>query len=143
MANLPLLKYFFRFAGAIPIAGYKDRPDILAAAMESIDEALKNGEVVAIFPEGKCTHDGEVDTFRNGIVRILERTSVPVVPASLDGLFGGFFSYAGGYPMTHLPRFGRSVVAVRMGDPLPKLESPAKVREQVLALMATSRAVEA
>lgn len=138
MANLPLLKYFFRFAGAIPIAGYKDRPDILAAALESVDEALKNGEVVAIFPEGKCTRDGEVDVFKDGIKRIVERTPVPIVPTSLEGLFGGFFSYAGGYPMTHAPRLFRSPVIVRMGTALPTLDSPAMLRERVLELMSQS-----
>ena len=48
--------------------------------------------MVCIFPEGKLTADGDMNTFRNGIATILERNPVPVIPMALRGLWGSFFS---------------------------------------------------
>lgn len=88
------LRWFFRMVGAIPIAGYKENPAVLAAAMESIDEALAADELVVIFPEGALTRDGEMIAFRPGVERILKRRPVPVVPMALRGLWGSRFSRA-------------------------------------------------
>jgi len=90
--HLPLVRYLFRDAGAIPIASGKTHPEVLAAAFDAIDQALEEGRVVCVFPEGKLTADGEVGEFRNGIERILERRPVPVVPFALRGLWDSLFS---------------------------------------------------
>lgn len=88
------LRWLFRMVGAIPIAGHKEDPAVLAAAMESIDEALLADELVVIFPEGSLTRDGEMVPFRPGVERILKRRPVPVVPMALRGLWGSRFSRA-------------------------------------------------
>ncbi len=134
MSKMPLMKYLFRVGGVIPIASRKEAPEVLDAALQAIDEALANGEVVAIFPEGKCTRDGQTDIFRRGMERILEKQPVPVVPVSLTGLYGGFFSYAHGHPMTSWPRRFRSKLRLRMGAPLPPTLDADTYREHVLAL---------
>ena len=51
-------------------------------------KALAQGELVAIFPEGRITDTGELYPFRSGIERIVERTPVPVMPLALQGLVG-------------------------------------------------------
>ena len=38
------------------------------------------------------TLDGEIGPFRPGLMRILERTSVPVIPMALSGLWRSIFS---------------------------------------------------
>jgi 1-acyl-sn-glycerol-3-phosphate acyltransferase len=86
--NMPVAHYVFRDGGAIPIGSGKTHPELLDQAFESIHEALQNGEMVIIFPEGKLTDDGEVDEFRKGVERILERDPVPVLPMGLKGLWG-------------------------------------------------------
>jgi len=90
--NIPLLRFIFRTAKAIPIAGQKEDPAVLEAAYEAIDQALAAGEVVCIFPEGGLTRDGEIAPFRPGVLRILERRQVPVVPMALRGLWGSVWS---------------------------------------------------
>ncbi len=90
--KIPLIKYLFRDAKVIPIAGKKEDEDILNKAMETIESALKQGEVICIFPEGAITVDGKIAAFKPGIERILERVQVPVIPMTLDGLWGSFFS---------------------------------------------------
>lgn len=85
---LPVVHYLFRDGGAIPIASRKTHPEIFDAAFEAIHQALQNGEMVVIFPEGKLTLDGHMDEFRKGVEAILSRDPVPVIPMALKGLWG-------------------------------------------------------
>lgn len=90
--NIPLLRFIFRTAKAIPIAGQKEDPAVLAQAFEAIDAALANGEVVCIFPEGGLTKDGDIAPFRPGVEKVLTRRPVVVVPMALRGLWGSIWS---------------------------------------------------
>jgi 1-acyl-sn-glycerol-3-phosphate acyltransferase len=90
--NMPVLRFVFRTAKAIPIAGYKEDPAVLDAAYEAIDAALADGEAVCIFPEGGLTRDGQIATFRPGVEKILAHRPVPVVPMALRGLWGSMWS---------------------------------------------------
>lgn len=90
--KVPVLSFIFRTAKAIPIAGHKEDPELLNEAMYTIAEALDQGEVVCIFPEGKLTSDGDMNEFKSGIDRIIEKTPVPVVPMALQGLWHSLFS---------------------------------------------------
>jgi len=90
--DLPLLRFVFRTAKAIPIAGRSEDPALMERAFELVDEALANGEVVCIFPEGGITRDGSIQNFRPGVDRILARRPVPVVPLALRGMWGSIFS---------------------------------------------------
>ncbi len=90
--NLPILRFVFRTAKAIPIAGRNEDPALMERAFELVDEALANGEVVCIFPEGGITRDGTIQNFRPGVDRILARRPVPVVPLALRGMWGSIFS---------------------------------------------------
>lgn len=65
--KVPVLSWFFRTVGAIPIAPGHEDPAMLAAAYERIAKTLADGEVVCIFPEGKLTATGELQTFRHGV----------------------------------------------------------------------------
>ncbi len=131
MTRLRGLRWFFRLARVIPIASRKEDPALLDHAFAEIDAALAAGEIVGIFPEGKCTRDGTTDVFRPGVEKILKRRPAPVVPIALDGLWGSFFSYARGYPMTSWPRRFRAKVRVVAGAPLPPTVSAAELRQAV------------
>jgi 1-acyl-sn-glycerol-3-phosphate acyltransferase len=93
---IPILQNLMRQAKVIPICSSKEDPEILKKAMNSISEALKDGEVVCIFPEGRLTPDGELSEFRPGIVRMIERDPAPVVPMAMSNMFGSAFSLAKG-----------------------------------------------
>ena len=88
----PVLAWVFRQMKAIPIASATDDPSMMENAFERVRQALAEGEVVCIFPEGKLTKDGEMNPFRPGIERIVDLTGAPVVPLALRGLWGSFFS---------------------------------------------------
>lgn len=88
----PLLGWLFRTARAIPIASAKDDPWLMEKAFVDIAQALHEGDLVCIFPEGQLTRNGEINPFRNGIAKIIERSKVPVIPMALRGLWGHLLS---------------------------------------------------
>ena len=102
----PVLNFVFRTSKAIPIASARENPAMMEKAFEEVGKALDAGDLVGIFPEGKITADGNINPFRPGITRILERNPVPVVPMALRGLWGSFFSRKDGPAMTRPFRRG-------------------------------------
>jgi len=88
----PVLGGFFRTMKAIPIASVKDDPTMKQKAFDTAAQALRDGELVMIFPEGTLTKTGDFNTFRSGMLEILQREPVPVIPMALRGLWGSFFS---------------------------------------------------
>ena len=102
----PVLNFVFRTSKAIPIAPAKENPAMMEGAFDEVAAALSAGDLVGIFPEGKITADGDINPFRPGITRILERNPVPVVPMALRGLWGSFFSRKDGPAMSRPFRRG-------------------------------------
>jgi len=137
----PLLGFVFRTSRAIPIAPAKEDPVLMEKAFDEVAAALAAGELVGIFPEGKITADGEMNPFRPGITRILERNPVPVVPLALRGLWGSFFSRKEASAMTRTLRRGiLSRIGLRAGNPLPpEAATPERLQAEVTALRGDSR----
>jgi 1-acyl-sn-glycerol-3-phosphate acyltransferase len=128
--NLPILRFVFRTAKAIPIAGRNEDPALMERAFELVDEALANGEVVCIFPEGGITRDGTIQNFRPGVDRILARRPVPVVPLALRGMWGSIFSRRdSALRRARLPRRFWSRIELVGGAPLPAGDADAAVLE--------------
>ena len=100
---------------------------MLERAYERIDEYLKAGEVVCIFPEGRITDNGDLYPFKKGITRIIERTPVPVIPMALRGLWGSFFSRWGGTAM----RYPRGIFS-NIGLVIDKAWAPLQVTPEAL-----------
>ena len=90
--QMPFLKFIFRNAKAIPIAGAREDIKVMEEAFEAVDAELAAGNIVCIFPEGGITRDGHVHRFRPGIEKIIQRRPVPVVPIALGRLWGSWFS---------------------------------------------------
>jgi 1-acyl-sn-glycerol-3-phosphate acyltransferase len=134
--KVPVLSWFFRTVKAIPIASMHEDPEMLTRAYDTIAAALAEGEVVCIFPEGKITATGEMNPFKEGVRRIVERTPVPVVPMALRGLWGSFFSRQGGAAMTRPFRRGfLNKLELCIGAPVPAQSvSPEGLQQAVLAL---------
>jgi 1-acyl-sn-glycerol-3-phosphate acyltransferase len=118
--HTPLLRFVFRTAKAIPIAGQKEDPVVLQQAYDAIDAALADGELVCIFPEGGLTGDGEIAPFRPGLEKILARRPVPVVPLALRGLWGSVWSRRDTrLGRLRLPRRFRARVELVVDTPVP------------------------
>ena len=138
--KIPVLGWMFKLAKCIPIAPQKEDPAAYAAAFEAADRVLAEGDLLCIFPEGALTRDGEVADFKGGMMKILERRPVPVVPLALKNLWGSFFSrIERGRAMVRPFRRGLfSPVGLVAGPAVPPQQvTPQGMRDKVLGLLST------
>jgi 1-acyl-sn-glycerol-3-phosphate acyltransferase len=118
--NLPIMHFLFKAGKTIPIASRKENLAMLELSFVEIDKALKDGDLICIFPEGRITDNGDIYPFKPGISRILASSPVPVVPLALRGLWGSFFSRKDGAAMTRPLRRGVfSKIALIGAEPVP------------------------
>ncbi len=129
--QMPFLRFIFKNAKAIPIAGAREDRQLMDEAFEKVDAELEAGNVVCIFPEGGITRDGEIQRFRPGIEKIIARRPVPVVPASLGRLWGSWFSRRQGGGIRKLPGRLFARVPVTFGEAI----SPGEVTAARLELL--------
>ncbi|HXR32764.1 MAG TPA: acyl-[ACP]--phospholipid O-acyltransferase [Verrucomicrobiae bacterium] len=129
----PLIKPFARVLKFIPIASDQGPREMIHSLREA-SEALRNGEVVCIFPEGQITRIGQMLPFRRGFERIVKGIDVPIIPVNLDGVWGSIFSFAGGRFFWKWPRAIPYPVRITFGKPLPSTATSAEVRQAVQEL---------
>ena len=116
LADWAWLAFVMRRCGAILIRrGTSDR-----AAIRAMSESLKAGGIVAIYPEGTRTLDGNLATFKGGAVMAARIAGVQLVPAGIRGAYqawpkGRFFP---------LPR----KIGVRFGAPIDPTAEDARDR---------------
>jgi 1-acyl-sn-glycerol-3-phosphate acyltransferase len=137
--NIPVLRFIFRTAKAIPIAGRKEDEALMERAFAEVDQTLADGGLVCIFPEGGITRDGGILPFRPGIERIVAARPVPVVPIALRGLWGSVFSRKdSALGRMRLPRRFRARIEVAIGPPVPpEGATAAELEARVRALRGT------
>jgi 1-acyl-sn-glycerol-3-phosphate acyltransferase len=142
--QVPVLGWLFRLAKAIPIAPRAEDPVAYEAAFDAAAKVLKDGDLLAIFPEGNITRDGSLQAFKGGIMKILERTRqqglmVPVVPMALNNLWGSFFSRVekAGAMARPFRRGAFNRVGLNVGASVqPELVTPELLFERVSAQLA-------
>ena len=126
----PVIKYLFKAAKAIPIAGRKEDAALMERAFAEVDRELAAGNIVCIFPEGGITRDGAIGRFRPGVERIIAQRPVPVVPLALRGLWGSVFSRADtALGRLRLPRRFWSQIELVAGAAVAPDEATAEVLE--------------
>ena len=134
--KIPFLSWIFRTAKAIPIAPAKEDPWIMEKAYVDIAQALHEGELLCIFPEGKLTSTGDMNEFKGGIRKILDRSPVPVYPMALRGVWGRIFSRDKSNPFERaVRRYPFSKLELVVGDVMaPDLVTPLVLQEKVKEL---------
>jgi 1-acyl-sn-glycerol-3-phosphate acyltransferase len=133
----PVLGWFFRLAGAIPITSRHEDPLVYEAAFAQARRVLEAGELLCIFPEGALTRDGQLGEFKGGVMKLLDSEPVPVVPLALQNLWGSYFSRIDGAAMRRPFRRGLfNRVGLVAGAALAPAEvTPTALRERVAALL--------
>ncbi|MES2090344.1 MAG: MFS transporter [Pseudomonadota bacterium] len=125
----PGIGWFFRAVKAIPITSQKENPVAYEQAFERARQALNEGELLCLFPEGVMTCDGSLQPFKAGIMKLLETNPVPVIPSALHNLWGSSFSRIEGSVMAKPLRRGLfNRVGLVVGEPI----DPAQVTPEVL-----------
>jgi len=117
-ASHPLFKWLMTVMRVIPISSGGGPREILRA-LRSAGQALDEGEIVCIFPEGQISRTGTLLPFRRGFERIVKGRPVPVIPVHLDRLWGSIFSFERGRFLTKWPERIPYPLTVSFGSPLP------------------------
>lgn len=120
--NWPVLHAFFKKGEAIPISSKASKD-----AFKEAHKRLKNGKLVAMFPEGAISKDGKLSRFRKGYECIPSDYDGYIVPVFIDGIFGSLFSR---YKKSNKKYFWqRRIINVYYGAPLSNKTSSEEVKE--------------
>jgi 1-acyl-sn-glycerol-3-phosphate acyltransferase len=102
------LSWFFKGANVIPVR--RESKSASEAALHAAVDALGDGTLVGIFPEGTRSPDGRLYRGKTGVARMALEARVPVIPVAITGTFEAM-------PYDRkVPKPGR--VTVQFGKPL-------------------------
>jgi 1-acyl-sn-glycerol-3-phosphate acyltransferase len=102
------LRWFFKGANVIPVR--RESRSAAEAALQTGVRALREGNLVGLFPEGTRSPDGRLYRGKTGVARMALEAQVPVVPVAIIGTFEAL-------PYDRkVPKPGR--VTIRFGKPL-------------------------
>ncbi len=79
--------------------------------------ALRRGEKIWIYPEGKLSPDGKLQQGKRGVAYLHRETSAPVVPVGINGNFG---------ILSFDTLLRKKKVVVNIGRPISSLDNPGK-----------------
>lgn len=133
----PKLNWLAKIFDVIPIKA-DGGPKTLIQSLRMASEALKNGQLVCIFPEGGLTRTGQTQPFQAGMLRIVKGTDAPIIPIYLHGLWGSIFSFEGGKFFWKWPKKWRYPVSIVFGPPLVNPPSAHEVGQCVQQLGAVA-----
>lgn len=129
-----ILRHFVKLFDTVPISEHKAKEAIAIAA-----EAVAEGSVVCIFPEGQLTRSGAMSELKRGFEMIARKARCPVMPVYMDGLWGSIFSYERGRLFKKIPYSVPYGVTVAWGEPiLPRMASSVAVRKVLHQLSSES-----
>lgn len=77
--DIPILSPIIKKLGAFPI--HRGKGD--SQALETAEQVVKDGKVLAIFPEGKRSKEGALGSFKSGAALIASKTGGDVIPACI------------------------------------------------------------
>jgi acyl-[acyl-carrier-protein]-phospholipid O-acyltransferase / long-chain-fatty-acid--[acyl-carrier-protein] ligase len=123
------MKRFLNFFQVIPISAGGSKK-----ALDGIRERLDNGEVVALFPEGRISFNGQMNEFKKGFELAISGTKHKIVPFYIHGLWGSTFSKANSYFKSMAREGDKRDVRVAFGEPLESDANIFMVKQAVVAL---------
>lgn len=123
------LKWFLDLMGAIPIGGRSTK-----TAMKTINEMLKQGEVVCLFPEGVISRTGNLAEFQRGFETAAADTGAEIVPFYLRGLWGSRFSRSSDRLGSSTRRGLVRDIVVAFGEPLPDSTTAEQLKSKIFEL---------
>jgi acyl-[acyl-carrier-protein]-phospholipid O-acyltransferase / long-chain-fatty-acid--[acyl-carrier-protein] ligase len=119
--NIKWLTWFLRIVGTVPISATRAKD-----AIRSVGGALKEGQIVCLFPEGQITRHGMFNELRKGFELMARQGDALVVPVYLEGIYGSIFSFEGGTFFKKWPKSLRYPVSVHFGVPMTAREATAE-----------------
>ena len=133
----PWIGPFVRLFDTVPISENRSREALRVAT-----EALQEGSVVCIFPEGQLSRTGVINEFRRGFEIIARMADCPVIPVAMDGLWGSIFTFERNHFIYKWPIRIPYGITVGFGSPMPpNISNAADVKSEVTSLSAEAFAL--
>jgi len=135
VGKLPFIGWSMRAMGCYFVKRNRSGHDI--NIMKDVEDGLKRGASIVIFPEGTRTRTGKLLPFKKGAFKTAQNSGVPIIPIAITGTY----QIA---PPGQWPSRGHSVT-VRIGSPMffspeETLESAQKrYRENLIKLLSIDR----
>lgn len=124
----PIIGWWFRTMGVIPIRrGQRD-----LNALHEAEQALRDGALLIIFPEGHRSRTGGLIEGRGGAVRLSVGSGQPIMPTALWGTERGFRGLMSRKPV-HI-RFGKPYHPEAEGRTIPAAKMDALTNELMLEI---------
>ncbi|MDD5405516.1 MAG: acyl-[ACP]--phospholipid O-acyltransferase [Sulfurovaceae bacterium] len=123
------IKWILDFFHVIPISSTGSKK-----ALEAIKERLDNGEVVALFPEGRISFNGQMNEFKKGFEISIADTDHPILPFYIHGLWGSAFSKANRFFKSMIRKGDNRDVIVVFGPQLSSSTQAHEVKQKVVEL---------
>jgi len=122
------LNWLFKAFRFIPISKSQSKQ-----SLQDINTALKNGDVIALFPEGRLSRNGQLGKFHSGFERAAKESGAAIVPFYLRGLWGSLTSYATSRYKS-ISKVRMRHVSIHFGETLNDTASAADVKQAVFYL---------
>jgi 1-acyl-sn-glycerol-3-phosphate acyltransferase len=76
--KVPVMRWVMKSGGYIPYTPDRDFKDLMIEGIQGMQDFLRKGGIVFIFPEGKRSRDGRLGRFQKGAFSIAGTCNVPV-----------------------------------------------------------------
>ncbi len=124
--NWKLLNRVFKIAQLIPVSKKASKDSFIETSMK-----LKNGKIIAIFPEGEISRNSDVAKFYRGY-EFIDRAGAVIVPFYIDGIFGSLFArHKGDAKRCFLKK---REITLYFGEPISEEIRADELRDRVIQL---------
>ena len=126
------LTWIFKLFGVVPIQSGVSSRD----SLNTVAQALNNGDVVCLFPEGTLTRTGHLAEFKKGFERACKDVNddVVIVPFYLHGIWGSQFSRSSDKLKNQSGKGFKRDILVAFGEPQQPTLTAADVKQKVFEL---------
>lgn len=107
-----------KLMGTIPVSSTSSTR-LLIEGMRKAGEALDQGQIVCIFPEGQITRTGKILPFRRGVEIIVKGRDCPIVPVQLENIYGNIIPFEKVKFLKKLFDYFSYSLTISYGNPLP------------------------
>lgn len=135
--NPPQVKYTYPYFGVIS-SSKEMKGEPARKLIKQVDEIVKNGELICIFPEKsyieeKSGDKTQIEEFAPGIIHIAKKYGLPIVPMFLDGTQN---VRPHSTASTLLQRIHFAPVKIVIGKPIPasEIQNAEQVRQAIIGL---------
>ncbi len=127
-----------RFATSWDTVLMEPGPKKTVRAIREIQAGLRRGDGFLVWAAGGISRNGQLQSFRRGLMKMTQGTNGVVVPAFLDELWGSVFSHSQGKFFWKWPKRWRYPISIHYGKPLSEVHNVHTVRQAVQQLGASA-----